>query len=183
LSDWEDVARDKEQSFYQLKFDIVEAKKHRSGRHLGDMAQDPSKSKKLAYNVDPHPYAPMQLDTAWIQKLTDEECQKLLKEMKCFYCKKAGHMFANCKERPKPKGKGKPRMKRRHLGPWACAASAASNPKEGLEEEEEEERKDKAKDVPPAYMKKNLMTAIKKLSVNEREDLLDSMALESDQDF
>jgi hypothetical protein len=32
-------------------------------------------------------------------------------------------------------------------------------------------------------MKKNLITAIKKLSVDEREDLMDSMALKSDQDF
>jgi hypothetical protein len=48
---------------------------------------------------------------------------------------------------------------------------------------EAEEEKDKAKDTPPAYTKKNLMTAIKKLSVNKREDLLDSMALKCDQDF
>jgi hypothetical protein len=177
------MARDEEQSFYQLKFDLAEAKKHRSGRHLGDMARDASKSKKLAYNVDPCPYNPMQLNVAWIQKLTDEECQKLLKEKKCFYCKKAGHMFANCKERPKPKGKCKPRMKRCHLGPRARTASATSDPEEESEEEEEEERKDKVKDAPSAYTKKNLMTAIKKLSIDEREDLLDSMALKSDQDF
>jgi hypothetical protein len=117
LSDWEDVARDEEQSFYQLKFNLAEAKKHRSGRHLGDMARDASKSKKPAYDIDPHPYDPMQLDAAWIQRLTNEECQKLIQEKKCFYCKKMGHMFANCKERPKTKGKGKPRMKKHHLGP------------------------------------------------------------------
>jgi hypothetical protein len=58
----------------------------------------------------------MQLDTAWIQRLTDEEHQKLLKEKKCFYCKKLGYMFANCKESPKTKGKGKGRMKRHHPG-------------------------------------------------------------------
>ena len=38
LTYWEDVARDEEQSFYQLKFDLAEAKKHRSGRCLEDMA-------------------------------------------------------------------------------------------------------------------------------------------------
>jgi hypothetical protein len=54
---------------------------------------------------------------------------------------------------------------------------------ESKEEEEEAEKDKKVKDVPPAYMKKNLMTAIKKLSVDEREDLMDSMALKSDQDF
>jgi hypothetical protein len=165
LSDWEDIASNEEQSFYRLKFDLAEAKKHRSGRHLGDMAQDTSKSKKPVYGVDPRPLNPMQLDAAKTQKLTNEECQKLIQEKKCFYCKKTGHMFADCKERPKSKGKGKGRMKRHHIGPRACTANATSDPKEGSDEEEEE--KDKAKDVPPAYMKKNLMTAIKKLSINE----------------
>jgi hypothetical protein len=183
LSDWEDTARDEEQSFYQLKFDLAEARRHRTGRRLGDMARDASKSKKPAYNVDPCPYDPMQLDVAWIQKLTDEEHQKLLKEKKCFYCKKLGHMFANCKERPKTKDKGKGRMKRCHPGPRVYAASATSEPEEESEEEEEAEKDKKAKDVPPAYTKKNLMTAIKKLSIDEREDLMETMALESDQDF
>jgi hypothetical protein len=183
LSDWEDAARDEEQSFYQLKFDLAEARRHRTGRCLGDMAQDASKSKEPAYDVDPRPYNPMQLDAAWIQKLTDKECQKLLKEKKCFYCKEPGHMFANCKKRPKPKGKGKGKMKRHHLGPRACTASTTSDQEEESEEEEEAEKDKKAKDVPPAYTKKNLMTAIKKLSIDEREDSMETMALKSDQDF
>jgi hypothetical protein len=183
LSDWEDAARDEEQSFYQLKFDLAEARRHRMGRHLGDMAWDASKSKKPAYNVDPCPHDPMQLDAAWIQKLTDEECQKLLKEKKSFYCKKMGHMFVNCKERPKSKGKGKGRMKRHHLGPRARAASATSDLQEESKEEEEVEKDKKVKDAPPIYTKKNLMAAIKKLSVDEREDLMETMALKSDQDF
>jgi hypothetical protein len=125
----------------------------------------------------------MQLDAAWIQKLTDEECQKLLKEKKSFYCKKMGHMFVNCKERPKSKGKGKGRMKRHHLGPRARAASATSDLQEESKEEEEVEKDKKVKDAPPIYTKKNLMAAIKKLSVDEREDLMETMALKSDQDF
>ena len=51
------------------------------------------------------------------------------------------------------------------------------------EESSGEEEKDKEKDVPPAYMKKNIMAAIKKLSVNEHEESLNSVALDSDQDF
>jgi hypothetical protein len=92
-------------------------------------------------------------------------------------------MFANCKQRPKSKGKGKRKMKRHHLGPWAHTASATSDPEDKSEEEEELEKKDKVKDAPPAYTKKNLMTAIKKLSIGEREDLMETMVLDSDQDF
>ena len=58
-----------------------------------------------------------------------------------------------------------------------------SDPEEESEEEEELEKKDKAKDAPPAYMKKNLMTAISNLSVDKKEDLKETMALDSDQDF
>jgi hypothetical protein len=51
------------------------------------------------------------------------------------------------------------------------------------EESSGEEEKDKEKDVPPAYMKKNIMAAIKKLSVNKCKDLLNSVALNSNQNF
>jgi len=40
LTEWMDVVRDKEQSFYQMKFDLAKAKRHRGGRHLEDLAQD-----------------------------------------------------------------------------------------------------------------------------------------------
>jgi len=41
----------------------------------------------------------------------------------------------------------------------------------------------KKADAPPAYSKKDLMAAIKKLSMEDRDDLLDSAALDFDQDF
>jgi len=56
LTDWMDVARDEEQSFYQMKFDLAEAKKHRGGRRLEDLAQDASKrGKRPSGDVDPRP--------------------------------------------------------------------------------------------------------------------------------
>jgi len=51
------------------------------------------------------------------------------------------------------------------------------------EEEEEEEETSKKMDAPPAYSKKNLMAAIKKLSMEDCNDLLDTVALDFDQDF
>ena len=38
-------------------------------------------------------------------------------------------------------------------------------------------------DAPPTYSKKNLMAAIKKLSMKDCDDLLDSAALNFNQDF
>jgi len=96
-----DVARDEEQSFYQMKFDLAEAKKHRGGRRLEDLAQDASKKgKKPSGDVDPRPYYPMQLDAAKIQRMSDKERQKLMKAGRCFGCKETGHRYRKCPERP-----------------------------------------------------------------------------------
>jgi len=108
LTEWMDVARDEEQSFYQMKFDLAEAKKHRGGRHLEDMAQDASqKGRKPAKDIDPRPYNPMQLDAAKVQRMSDEECQELLKAGKCFGCKQTGHRYWKCPERPMRQGKNR----------------------------------------------------------------------------
>ena len=110
LTDWMDVARDEEQSFYQMKFDLAEAKRHRGGKRLEDLAQDAKKQgRKPATDVDPHPYYPMQLDAAKMQRMSDEERKKLIATGKCFGCKQPGHLYRDCEERPKRKGKGKQR--------------------------------------------------------------------------
>jgi len=48
---------------------------------------------------------------------------------------------------------------------------------------EEEKKASKQADAPPTYSKKDLMAAIKKLSMEDRDNLLDSAALNFDQDF
>jgi len=47
----------------------------------------------------------------------------------------------------------------------------------------EEEKTSKDRDAPPAYSKKDLMAAIKKLSMEDCDDLLDTVALDFNQDF
>jgi len=110
LTEWMDVVRDKEQSFYQMKFNLTEAKRHRGGKHLKDLAQDAKKQgKKPSTDVDPHPYYPMQLDAAKMQRMSEEEHKKLIATGKCFGCKQTGYLYRDCEERPKCKGKGKQR--------------------------------------------------------------------------
>jgi len=89
-----DVVRDKEQSFYQMKFNLAEAKRHRGGKGLEDLAQDTKKhGKKPSTDVDPHPYDPMQLDATKMQMMSDEECKKLIATGRCFRCKQTGHLY------------------------------------------------------------------------------------------
>src|SRR6266850_4817856 len=105
-----DVVRDKEQSFYQMKINLAEAKRHRGGNHLEDLAQDARKQgKKPSTDVDPCPYYPMQLDAAKVQRMSEEECKKLIATERCFGYKQTGHLYRDCEERPKRKGKGKQR--------------------------------------------------------------------------
>jgi len=63
------------------------------------------------------------------------------------------------------------------------ADTSASIKEVSSDEEEEEEEASKETDVPPAYSRKSLMAAIKKLSMEDCDDLLDTVALDFDQDF
>jgi len=93
-----------------MKFDLAEAKRHRGGKRLEDLAQDAKKQgKKPSTDVDPHPYYPIQLDATKMQRMSEEECKKLIATRRCFECKQIGHLYRDCKERPKCKGKGKQR--------------------------------------------------------------------------
>jgi hypothetical protein len=180
-----DTARDEEKSYYDLKFELEEARKRRGSRRLEDMAEDAKRgNKRPPGDIDHRPYVPMQVDAAKIGRLSDEERQKLRDEGKCFGCESTKHMYAKCPRNPKRKGKGKDKCKdqRTRTRPRArVVGTSATIEEEQSEEEEEEANKEEA---PPAYMKKKeLMAAIKKMSTEEREDLLDAAALDSDQDF
>jgi len=180
-----DAARDEEQSFYQMKFDLAEAKKHRRGNRLKDLAQDAkAKGRKPATDVDPRPYHPMQLDAAKMQRMSDEERKKLIAAGKCFGCKQPGHLYRDCEERPKRKGKGKQKTPREQTRPRARTVDTSATIEEVSSSDEEEGKKTlKPTEDPPAYSKKDLMAAIRKLSMEDRDDLLDNAALDFDQDF
>jgi len=49
--------------------------------------------------------------------------------------------------------------------------------------EEEEEETDSAASIPPTYARRSLVAAIRTMTRDDRGDLLDDIALESDQDF
>src|SRR6267142_4898594 len=116
--------------------------------------------------------------------MSEEERKKLIAAGKCFGCKQTGHLYRDCEERPKHKGKGKQRTPRVRPKPRARIAEASASIKEvSSDSEEEGTQTSKKVDTPPAYSKKDLMAAIKKLSMEDRDDLLDSAALDFDQDF
>ena len=121
----------------------------------------------------------MQLDAAKAKRLSEEERKKLQSKGKCFNCKKTGHMYRECPTKPKPKGKGKARAPPGHPRPCARAADTSSSVKD-----DEDADSEGSKDDPPAYTTKDMKAAIKAMTTEEREEFLDTMALETDeQDF
>jgi hypothetical protein len=90
-----------------------------------------------------------------------------------------GHFSKDCPSKLKnSKGKQKGMSKPR---------SHARTVETGEEEEEGQSDKgdqtEEVNDLPPAYAKKDLMAAIKKMKIEDCEELLDQCALDSDQDF
>jgi hypothetical protein len=185
LTDWMQAAREEERLFYELKFDLGEAKRHKGRRRLDDMAHDASnrRGKRPTGDTDPRPYDPMQVDAARTQRMTPEERLKLIKEGKCFGCKETKHLYKDCPENPRNKRKGKGKSKGGKFKPRPQARVADTSASVEEVPSEEESGKEEEDNAPPAYTTKNLKAAIKKMSMEDREDLLDSVALDSDQDF
>jgi hypothetical protein len=149
------------------------------------MAEDAKKgNKRPPDDVDYCPYIPMQVDAAKIQRLMDEERQRLRNEGKCFGCESDKHMYADCPRNPRRRRKGKNKQKGQKTRTRPCARVAGTSATIKEEQSEEEEEEASKEEAPPAYTKKkDLMAAIKKLSTEEHEDLLDAAVLDSDQDF
>ena len=128
-------------------------------------------------------FADVQLDTAKTQRMSEEEHTKLLAAGKCFGCKNTGHWYRDCPERPKCQDKNRKGTPKPWPKPKAWAADTFASIEEMSSEEEEEEKTSMTADAPLAYSRQSLAAAIKELSMQDHEDLLDTVALNSDQDF
>jgi Retrotransposon gag protein/Zinc knuckle len=179
LEEWYEAARIEEKSYYALQADLKQSQaRHKGGgfSRLGEMSRDVrTQQRKPREDVDPRPYVSMQVDAA---RMSDKECQKLFKERACFRCKKTGHFSKDCLLKLKGGFKGKQRAPVRSR---PCVR-AADTGEEGDDKGERSPNKE-TKDLPPAYAKRDLMAAIKKMKIEDCEELLDQCALDLDQDF
>ena len=117
----------------------------------------------------------MQIDAT---RLSNQERQKLLRQKACFRCKKTGHFSKDCPSKPKnPKGKQKGLMRPR---PHTRMAETGEDEEGSSDKEDQTEE---VNDLPPDYAKKDLMAAIKKMKIEDCEELLDQCALDLEQDF
>ena len=101
----------------------------------------------------------MEINAAHTEERSKEEKAKLIKEQKCFICKKPGHIAAKCYSRDKGKGKVK--------------ATTSKVRAAKVKEEEEVKEDGKTEESPPDYDDNGLVAAIKHTSTDKREVFLE----------
>jgi Zinc knuckle len=116
-------------------------------------------------------------------QLLDEERQRLLKEGRCFNCKKLGHMMRTCPDKQRMNGSANNRQGGQTTTPShpAQGTSRARTAIINKDEEDTKEEKGKEKeDAPLAYKLELLIEHIKRLNAMDRENLLERLALKAD---
>jgi hypothetical protein len=112
-------------------------------------------------------------------KLSDEECTHLMKEGRCFCCRKLGQMSRSCPEKGKDKGKG-PERPHSSQGqyikdkPKACAAIINED------EEDQHSEAETSTTAPPSYTKKDVLQYIRGMSIEDCETLYEEMSTQAD---
>jgi hypothetical protein len=112
-------------------------------------------------------------------KLSDEECTRLMKEGRCFCCRKLGHMSRACPEKGKDKGKNPDRpcsAQGQYVKdkPKVCAAVINED------EEDQQSKAETSATAPPSYTKKDILQYIRGMSIEDRETLYEEMSTQAD---
>ena len=117
----------------------------------------------------------MEVDAIKTGRLSDEEKAKLLKEGRCFRCKKMGHLSRNCPDKKDTKGKAvdKPRS---GGGQFTKPKARATVINEDEEEERQEDQPEEDDEAPPSYTNKGVKEFIRTMKLDEREALLEMLA-------
>jgi hypothetical protein len=113
-------------------------------------------------------------------RLTDEERTKLMKEGRCFRCRKLGHMSRACPDKGKDKGKNpdRPRSSQGQYTKEKPKVRAAV-----INEDEEEEQHSEAETsttAPPSYTKKDVLQYIRGMTIEDRENLYEELLAKAD---
>ena len=117
----------------------------------------------------------MEVDAIKTGRLSDEEKAKLLKEGRCFHCKKIRHLSKNCPDKKDSKGKGtdKPRSS---SGQFTKPKARATVINEDKEDEQQEAQPEEDDEAPPSYTNKGVKEFIRTMKLDEREALLEMLA-------
>jgi hypothetical protein len=111
-------------------------------------------------------------------KLTDEEHTKLMKEGRCFRCRKLGHMSRACPDKGKGKIPDRPRSSQGQYTKEKPKVRATV-----INEDKEEEQHSEAETsttAPPSYTKKDVLQYIRGMTIEDRENLYEELSAKAD---
>jgi hypothetical protein len=111
-------------------------------------------------------------------KLTDEERTKLMKEGRCFRCRKLGHMSRACPNKGKGKIPDRPCSSQGQYTKEKPKVRAAV-----INEDKEEEQHSEAETsttAPPSYTKKDVLQYIRGMTIEDRENLYEELSAKAD---
>jgi len=126
---------------------------------------------KRAQNPKKHDPDAMDIDTTRTSCLSKENHEKLMKERKCFFCKKEGHMARACPNHSEwLKGKG---WDEQTTKAWQAKIEEIVD-----EREEEKEASGSSKEAPPQYDdEEEMVTAVWQMTADKRDGFLEQLAI------
>jgi hypothetical protein len=114
-------------------------------------------------------------------KLSDEERTRLMKEGRCFCCKKLGHMSRACPEKGKGKGPDRPHSSQgQYVKDKPKVRAAVINEDKEEEPPSEAETAKTSTTAPPSYTKKDVLQYIRGMSIEDCKTLYKEMSVQAD---
>lgn len=112
----------------------------------------------------------MDIDAVQTGGRTKEEKAKLIKEKRCFYCEKPGHIASQCWAKKEEKGK-------KRSGDTSKVRTAKAKDTTQREEEKESSNSEEQEEAPPDYNEEGITAAVRKMTAEKREAFMEQMAL------
>ena len=168
MQQWFDATREEVRRYK----DMVISLGQKGGKGTSSTRQNRLKALQLATERKPKDPNAMDVDVIKSKKLLDEERAKLLKERRCFRCKKMGHLSRNCPDKGKKDKEEKDSKPRNNSRQFTKPKAHTATIEEETSDKEEEDKKE----PPPSYTNKGILEYMRTMKLADREEFFEHLA-------